>query len=210
MSQSSLHTLWQQSTNSSNNNSAFFEQILLQKPNHIINKLQTHLRYEMLASIVFSAVCTVAAIYTSFNILVNGYCIVLAIFCAIFALGLFIVQKKINTQNQVLPAKQYVIFVQQIFTTYIQFCKQLALLLIPCTIALLLFLYLYETQQNAYNPTLHIINNLHNHPVLVQLFIWIVVYSTAVYFFTKWYVQKMYGQYVTQLQQALQAFDENE
>ncbi len=180
-----------------------FTSLLTKKTQSVIGKLKKSLRFEIYSGIVINLLFWYIGLtshYRTFNI----YFSVFAFLSLGFIGLLFYLLKRTNQlSSATLPVKNNL---QTIVTIIEDFCKryfQFTMGLLPVCF-IFAFMLVYQEQEQI--PQMdRLAKRLFSSQWKVVVFI--VVYmgglSFGVYYFTKWYLKKLYGNYVTQLKSCI-------
>jgi hypothetical protein len=159
------------------------------------------IKRSMLFELVFGALCMTVFIWACYKypyLYVRFFCTLTIFFCIVFIIYLVRLFKRINFfEKAPLSVKdnlQHIIDILQRFTTlYFQF----SMLMLPVIFLLgLLVGYLDISQQG-------LAGNFHWTKGVVFYAASFIGWSVLMYFFTKWYIKKLYGNYLQQLKHQL-------
>jgi hypothetical protein len=196
-------------TNKSNKSEEDIKQLLHTKTNHIIHKIIRSLNFEIYSSLFFllaflgtgilSKYSSIRIYFGSFGILILAFLVVLY----------FLKQKTKKLSTSTLSVKQNLTELHILLTEFMKRYMQFTMGLLP--IALIFSGYLgYSdattgTNQDLYNsiPTFSSPKNL-----LWFTIGYLVILFVAVYYFTKWYLNKLYGKHLKQLKELIDALEE--
>jgi hypothetical protein len=184
--------------------------LLTKKTKSIVDKLKRNLLLEIVFSVVFIIAFGYVALFAkhpSFKIYFTVFTIVMFIFLCV---QYFLLQKINRLSNTILPIKQNLITIHSTIKEFVKRCFQFTMALIPiCT---LLSGYLgYQDGKNgetieAFDTFINVFSS--HKSVLIFLSIYLVVFSIGMYYFTKWYLNKLYRKYLVQLQVCINDFED--
>jgi hypothetical protein len=183
--------------------------LLKNNPASIVAKIKRSLVFEIVCCIVAIAIFVVVAWQTHYKGL-HIYFSSFSVACLLFMFLLLAVKKRIDTlSSSPLPVKQNLAAIHNIITVYSKRCFQFTMALIPVTMGFSFWLGYHEQgglqpNEEAYFSVL--LNN--SAKVYVFLGAYFLVLAVTAYFLTKWYLKKLYGRYLQQLQDYLQELEE--
>jgi hypothetical protein len=179
--------------------------LLNKRTNSVIGKLKRSLLKEILIStgIVILFICI--GIFSSYSSL-RIYFSVFAVVCGVLILPLiYIFRRTTHLSSTALPIKSNLQTIVSIMEEMIKRYFQFTMAMIPISI---IFSLLLITNDGTISPRFA----KAFFSVSWQVFIFMTVYGTvslvAIYYFTKWYLRKMYGKYVTQLKECINELSE--
>jgi hypothetical protein len=184
--------------------------LLRKKTNSIIVKIKRSLWFEISSCILIILLfgyLGLSSKYSSINIYFSVFTIVFVPFIII----LFYLLKKINRLNtNNLSVKNNLQSIVSILEEFMKRYFQFTMALIPICFVFAFFLGYNEKQ--SIEPLDEII--LKHKPSYSFITIFTVVYMTSltvgIYYFTKWYLKKLYGNYVNELKIYINELKENE
>jgi hypothetical protein len=184
--------------------------LLRKKTNSIIVKIKRSLWFEISSCILIILLfgyLGLSSKYSSINIYFSVFTIVFVSFIII----LFYLLKKINRLNtNNLSVKNNLQSIVSILEEFMKRYFQFTMALIPICFVFAFFLGYNEKQ--SIEPLDEII--LKHKPSYSFITIFTVVYMTSltvgIYYFTKWYLKKLYGNYVNELKIYINELKENE
>lgn len=175
--------------------------LLGKKTQSVVGKIKTSLILEMIISAVFTLACIAVAIfgvYTSLRI----YFAIFALVCLLFIPLLYLLFKKTNKlSSTALPVKGNLQALSLLIKEYVRRYFQLTMASIP--ISLLTAFLLGYTDESLYNPDSNtsFFSVLFESPLIISVIIvYILIFSVGMYYFTRWYLKKLYGNYLVQLE----------
>ncbi|MEP6844784.1 MAG: hypothetical protein ABI861_02225 [Panacibacter sp.] len=187
--------------------------LLLGKKTHsVIGKLKRSLIIELISAIVFTFVCIAIAIFGAYTSL-RIYFAIFAVVCALFIVFLYVLLTKTKRLgSSVLPVKSNLQILVNLIREYIKRYFQLTMALIP--VSMILALMLGYTDENLYNPEQHdsfFPNFFIGSTLKIALVAgYLVIFSVGMYYITKWYLKKLYGNYMCQLEILIKELEENQ
>ncbi|HXL56216.1 MAG TPA: hypothetical protein VN958_08170 [Chitinophagaceae bacterium] len=179
--------------------------LLNRKTQSVISKLKRSLRIEIITCIVFTFVCVSIGIfggYTSLRI----YFSIFAVVCLLFLPVLwFLLQKTKKLGSTSLPVKSNLELIVKILKEYVKRYFQLTMGLIPITLILVLFLGYTDVSdlKDSFSLTLNV-----STKQVIFITAYAIMFTIAMYYFTKWYLKKLYGNYIYQLQSFIKELEE--
>lgn len=178
--------------------------LLGKKTQSIVSKLKRSLRIELITCIVLTIACAaiaVFAVYTELRI----YFSIFALLCFLFLpLLWFLLKKTERLSRSALPVKSNLESIVKILREYIKRYFQITMALIPVSLLLVIFLGYYGTpnlEKNLFTLTA-------STKQLIFFIAWAVAFTIAMYYFTRWYLKKLYGNYLNELQELIKELEE--
>jgi len=172
----------------------------------ILGKLKKSLIFEIIVGIIF----LIAFIYVSVTSpwwSIRVYFNVFNIVCVVFLLLLFSLLKKINQASAShVPVKSNLTSLLQVLREFVKRYFQLTMGLIPVCFGLSFWLG-YQDGLNNSSAIPEIIHFSSSNQALIFFGVYAVVLTIGIYFFTKWYLKKLYGKYLDELETLIQELD---
>jgi len=175
----------------------------------VIGKIKRSLWIEIITCIVFTFACAAISFWGKYAWL-RTYFLIFAGICFLFLPVLwFLLQKTKRLSSASLPVKSNLELLVRILKEYVKRYFQLTIALIPITIFVALLLG--YSDENLHNPKLH--NPFFSEITgstrkIIYLIAYLVIFSTGMYYATKWYLKKFYGNYIDQLQSLIKELEE--
>jgi hypothetical protein len=164
----------------------------------LLQKLKQSLLLEMIIAIVFAALCTYMVffsdswqyhtLFSMFSIIAVGLIIVL-----------YVLLKRVNEFISISPVKQNLEKLITILEEYVKRYLQLTLFLLPVCFVLGVWLT-YNDPENVLLPL--------DWKTVVLLSTAMIILGTTFFFFTRWYLKRLYGDHLRQLKALLTEIDE--
>jgi MFS family permease len=151
---------------------------------------------------------TIFGAYTSLRIYFGIFTVICALFIPLLYKKLIKTKKLSNTA---VPVKKNLQALILLIKEYIKRYFQLTMVLIP--ISLIISFALGYSDENLNNPDLSnpFFPNFIGSPFKITIvIIYVIAFSFGMYYFTKWYLKKLYGNYVQQLEALLAELEEAE
>jgi MFS family permease len=174
--------------------------ILHAKTKSVISMLKRSMYIELASAILFTIVFACIGLFSTYWSL-RIYFGVFSIFCAafIFVIG-YLLKKTTQLSNAELPIKTNLQILVNILKEYIRRYFQFSMGLLP--VCILFSFYLGYNEPPAYKPQL-IIPMVHVTKSSVYVYLFFFTYFAALavglYYFTRWYLKKLYGNYLERL-----------
>jgi len=192
-----------------NKSAADIAVLLKKQTSSVIRKLQKSLWFDLAANIfvlfifiwqgLYNASWTLRVYFSSF--------IVLSVVALIVLIYLI---KKINTvNNNILPVKQNLENIYTIIKYYKTKCFQLTMLLIPFCITFIFVLAYIENESGHQFDELIIKLNDRVWILYAAIAAYVLSITVGIYYFTKWWLKKLYGRYLDQLKSLMSELEEN-
>ncbi len=172
--------------------------LLTKKANSVLVKIQKSLWFEIISAIVITIAFALIAFiskYQSIQIYFSVFTLVFIPFTIVF---IFLLKKTSSIDNN-LPVKSNLQSIVNILEEFMKRYFQFTMALIP--ICLVFSFALGYTEKEP----IHFMDNLIStyKPSVLWILVFTAVYVVGlivgVYYFTKWYLRKMYGKYVDEL-----------
>lgn len=176
------------------------------KTNAITHKIKRSLITEIIFSIVFIAAFIVVCVFTKFHS-IRLYFGVFSLVLILFTVILFYLLQRTNRLNTaVLPVVQNLKSLHKILNEFVKRYFQFTMLLIP--VSLLFSSYLgYTDAKNHIESFNYFPVNITAKKQLIFLSIFLIVFVVSMYYFTKWYLKKLYGNHLIQLKQMIEQLE---
>lgn len=178
------------------------------KTNTILTKIKNSLKFEIFIGILITTFLT----WLYFHFIQTSISIYFGVFSIITVINIFILSKLFYLTNKILKnnsnnVKTNLRQLHILLKNFIRKCFQFTMLLIPICFATATFLTYNDIQfeKGIFNKEFDVPFPKHLIFILSAL---VIGFTIFMYFFTKWYLQKMYGIHLTQLQQMLNELDE--
>lgn len=183
--------------------------LLGSKTKSVTGKIRRSLKIEIVACIVFAILCAGFGIFGAYTWL-RIYFGIFALICLLFLPVLFILFKKATDFGSTdLPVKRNLQRLVNLMQEFVKRYFQITMALIPVSIVMAFLLGYYSaTPVNT---------NLQNTPPpnfgsiafkITALIAYLVFFGWGMYYFTKWYLKKLYGNYTEQLQALIKELEE--
>ncbi len=172
--------------------------ILKQASSSVVAKITRNLKMELGFAVLFTLGClagTFLAPLWSFK----TYMAIASSIGLGFVLVLVYLLIKINTyQSSPLPLKDNLLSILKIVEKYVKTYYQLSMMLIPVCLFLALLLSFKDPARSA---------EIFSTTSILLLAVYMLVLSVVVYYFNKWYINKLYGKYTNKLKESLAELD---
>lgn len=174
--------------------------LLNKKTQSVLGKLSRSLRIELIASTAFTIILLGTAFYTAYSSL-RIYSIIFAVLCFLFLPVILVLLKKVNALAlSALPVKNNLQQLHQVLRQFVRLYFQLTMALIPVATILAGWLgYHDQLIINQQSAAAEVIQNSEAIKYIVILTIYLIAFTVGMYFFTRWYLKKLYGNYLAQL-----------
>jgi hypothetical protein len=184
-------------------------QMLSKKTFSVIEKLKKSIQYEILFGFLGMVLFTILAFSTKYHS-VRTYFGVSAVFIFVFLFLLIYLLKKTTELNKVHQPvisnlNNYVILIEEYMKRYFQF----TMAMVP--ICLFFAGWLGYHEKTPVPELDHLIGRSHLGMTVVMVIsvIYLISFSVGMYYFTKWYLHKIYGRYVLELKKCIKDLQEN-
>jgi cobalamin synthase len=181
--------------------------LLHKKTSSVITKLKKSLLFE----IVFSGFALLIFLYVSVFSKYNSIQIYFTFFTVLLLamiIVLVLLYKKVNTLSKAhlnKPVKQNLESIHKILNEFIKRYFQLTMLLIPVCFIFSAYLGYQDGKKGITITEVEKFNSLFQTKDQLSIFliVYIIVFSLAAYYFTKWYLNKLYGRYLKNLEECI-------
>lgn len=180
-----------------------FTILLTQKTNSVLQKLKRSLLIEVIICFAFTLLFFIVGIFNQHKG-VKIYFTTFAIVCLLLFIVLLLLYKRMQKNNNAyLSVKENLEAIYLLLKEYSKRNFQLTMALIP--ICVLFAAYLgYRDGLNIQDIDTSILSFFaSSKQMIVFLVLYIVILTISTYFFTKWYLKKLYGTYLKQLQDCI-------
>lgn len=184
--------------------------LLTKKTQSVIHKLKKSLWLEIICCIVFILLFSYVAIVSKYPSL-RIYFSVFAVFSVFFLLVLTYLLKRINQLgNASMSIKQNLIAIHTIIKDFVKRYFQFTMSLIPICFIFSGYLGYQDATNGNDIEELDKFNSLfkNNTRVIIFLSVYMVLLTVGIYYFTKWYIKKLYGKYLEQLQTCIDELEQ--
>jgi hypothetical protein len=183
-------------------------QMLSKKTFSVIEKLKKSIQYEILFGFFGMMLFAVLAFSTKYQS-VRTYFGVSAIFIFVFLFLLIYLLKKTTELNKVHQPvisnlNSYVILIEEYMKRYFQF----TMAMVPICLFFAGWLGYHEKSPVPELDKLIGKSHLGMTVVLIISVIYLISFSVGMYYFTKWYLHKIYGKYVLELKKCIKDLQE--
>lgn len=184
--------------------------LLKKKAHSVLSKIRRSLWFEIVFCIAFTALLIYIAIagkYQSLRIYSGIFSVIMVLITGV----MFFLLKKINlASGSNLPIREnlqnIVVLMDEFIRRYFQFC----IVLLPACIILSAYLQIHEKETIVeMDALLHKIRPQQSNKLLVTL-LYLVGSFVGLYYLTKWYLKKLYGNFVAQLKDYIRELEETE
>ncbi len=175
----------------------------------VICKLKKSLWIEIICCIIFIASFAFVGLFSKHWSL-RVYFSTFTIVCLIFLLVLYYLLTRIRQlSNTSLPIKNNLQLIHSIIKEYVKRSFQFTMALIPICMIYSFWLG-YKDPSDEIHFTEGFLSRHLSSPQKVYLFlgVYMVLLTIGVYYFTKWYLKKLYGNYLQQLQTCINELEE--
>ncbi|MFT3934307.1 MAG: hypothetical protein QM726_11865 [Chitinophagaceae bacterium] len=174
------------------------EASLRQQAGTITNKIKSSIWFEFAVFALASVVAVVCWFFYP-NLYVHLFCIATILFCIVFGSGLLTVYKKITYyESQQTTVKESLETIIDIVSRFTRLYFKISMGLLPVIFAFgFIALYIDISKQGLFQQ-------FHFTPkMILSAITFIIIWSALIYILSKWYIRKLYGNYLHQLKQQL-------
>lgn len=181
-----------------------FASLLTKKRTSVLHKLKRSLLIELWICVAFTLLFTYIGLFNKHHS-IRVYFSVFSVVCLLFFIVLVLLYKRVQKNNiPELTVKDNLVCIHSIIKEYTKRNFQLTMAMLP--VCLLFAGYLgYEDGKTAIANGTDDFSRFHSFftsskQVIIFSVIYIVALTVGTYYFTKWYLQKLYGTYLVELQ----------
>lgn len=181
--------------------------LLVKNANSVTAKLKRSIWFEIIACVVLALGLAAAGLYTTYTSF-QIYFSFFAVICVLFIPVLYYLLKKTRQLGATaMPVKSNLQQLSTILRQYVTMYFRLTMAIIPVSFMLAFTLgynddALHMPGKNPYAVSLH-----ETPSVIMFLTAYFIVFAAGMYYFTKWYLKKLYGNYLDQLQQLVRELE---
>jgi hypothetical protein len=185
--------------------------MLSKSTSSVVGKIIRSLVLELIVSIIFSIACLAVAVFAPYSSL-RIYFGIFTVVCSLFIPVLYIKLKKTKRlTSSAMPVKKNLQTLIALIKAYIKRYFQLTMALIPISIIISFTLGYRDENLNNSNLVNPFFIDLINSPLKITfIIIYITGFAASMYYFTKWYLKKLYGNYIHQLEELLDELEETQ
>ena len=183
--------------------------MLKKKAQSVICKLKKSLWIEIICCIIFIAAFAYVGIFSkhwSLRVYFSTFTVLLLAFLGI----LFYLLKRIKRlSDTILPIKNNLQLIHSIIKEYVKRAFQFTMALIPICMAFSFWLGYMDPTENMHFGEGFLSRHLTSvKQVYLFLGVYMVILTITAYYLTKWYLRKLYGNYLKQLQECINELEE--
>ena len=167
------------------------------------------MQFELILNILFSLLCLYGLIVLKIWSL-RIYTIIILIVCLLSIIALVAFSKKINQlTNTLLPVKKNLEEVYAIMKAFVKRYFQFVMSLIPFTFVLTFSLGYYQGKTSDVPAFDSLAKSFtHLNYLIIATIVYVAAVTIGAYYFTKWYLRKLYGKYMDELKALLAELEE--
>lgn len=175
-----------------------------QKAGNIVAKIKRSVIMETILAIIVSLVFLYFAYaYPSFSF--RAYFGIFSCISIAFVASLFVLYIKLQRLQANAPVRQNLQDTKDIMKAYIKNYFRFCMILLPVCLCLAIFVFLFDFYTITPNQSLFTAYMLRH--LWLPLCVCYCLFSAGMYFFTKFYLKKLYGEHITQLEKLLQELE---
>jgi membrane glycosyltransferase len=177
-----------------------FAALLKKKANSVISKIRKSLQFEIISCIVITllfAIIGFISSYSSFRI----YFITFTLLFLPFIFILIYLLRKTNKINNSGSVRSHLQSIISILEEFVKRYFQFTMALIPICFTFAFILGYNEKESIPMLDHFHALYNPSLSMILTSALLYMVVFAVGIYYFTKWYLQKLYSRYILQLKE---------
>ena len=173
--------------------------LLSKRMQSILSRIKRNIWIELWLCIVFAILFALVGIFGKYHFLSIYFSVFAVVFVLVGVALWFLLKKIAQLHAGPLPVKQNLQKIHDIMKEFVKRYFQLTMGLIPVC---LVFSFLLGYYGNEHVVEIDPVVSKMKSPtaLLVFLVIYIIAFTIGAYYFTKWYLKKVYGNYLAQLQ----------
>lgn len=181
--------------------------LLHKKTSSVITKLKKSLLFEIVFTVVAVLIFAYISIFTKYNSIQIYFTFFTVLLLAMIVV-LILLYKKINTLSKAhlnKPIKQNLESIHKILNEFIKRYFQLTMLLIPVCFIFSAYLGYQDGKKGITITEIEKFELLFQTKEQLNIFliVYIIVFCLVAYYFTKWYLNKLYGRYLKNLEECI-------
>jgi len=177
---------------------AALQDMLAQRTESVIHRIKRSIRLELIAFMLF-ALAAIACWLLYHSLLVHLFCIATWVLCLSFSTYLLLLQRRIIFfENFPASVRQNIEQVIQIVRRFTKLYAGISLGMLPVIYCFGLLIGYIELSSRGLLQNFALSKGM-----LLAGIAFIVCWSVFIFFISKWYIRKLYGQYLLQLEQQL-------
>lgn len=175
------------------------------KTNSVVSKIRKSLLTETIFSLIFVGLFVCVGLLSG-NFGIKVYFSFFSLFILIFTGFLFyLLQQTKSLTSSSDSVKENLKKLHLLLSVFVKRYFQFTMLLIPICILFSVYLGYADREYNIDNVILSASTNLEKYIALLILAI--IVFSVAMYFFTKWYLRKLYGNHLSEMKEMIEQLE---
>lgn len=179
--------------------------LLHKKTGSIVDKLKRSLWIEILCGVVVFIVFGYIGLFSSYHSLRIYFSVFTILVAAFVGLLFFLLRRTTRLSSTALPVKSNLQTIINIIEEFMKRYFQFTMALIPiCFIFSFLVGYYEPKPMPEADRIAKSIFGQNPWKMIIFLVAYMALLSVGIYYFTKWYLRKLYGKYVTQLKECIE------
>lgn len=182
--------------------------LLGKKTGSIVEKLKKSLWMEILFGFMVVIVFLYIGIWSKYNSL-RIYFSIFGVLSALFVgLLIYLLRRTTRLSNSSLPVKGNLVTIVNIIEEFMKRYFQFTMALIPICFIFSFLLGYHEKQPIAAVDTFAKGHFTHLWQMIIFGIVYMALLTVGMYYFTKWYLKKLYGKYISQLKECIEELKE--
>ncbi|OIR00597.1 hypothetical protein GALL_172870 [mine drainage metagenome] len=175
----------------------------------VVRKLQRSLWFDLAANVFVLLIFIWQGLYNASWALRVYFSSFIVLSVVALLVLIYLIKKIQSLNNTILPVKQNLESIYTIVSEYKTRCFQLTMILIPVCIAFIFVLAYVENQSGHRFDDL--INKLNDRAWIfyTAIIVYVLAITIGIYYFTKWWLKKLYGRFLDQLKSLIEELEEN-
>ncbi|WP_153798110.1 hypothetical protein [Foetidibacter luteolus] len=171
----------------------------------VLGKLKRSLLFEIVFAVIFIIVCVVLAFksgYWSMRVYFGVFTVVLIPF---FVVLIYLLKKLNRVSSHPMPVKENIITLYGLLREFVKRYFQFTMSLLPLCFALAFWAGYNEPDKSIEDKGIKFGSNA---GLIAFMVAYISALGIGMYYFTKWYLNKLYGKYLRQLEGLIKELDD--
>jgi len=166
----------------------------------VLGKIKRSLLFEIICCVVFILACLSAVFLANYWYLKVYFGIFTVLLQPFFIVLIYLLRKMKKVYHHTMPVKKNLETLYVLLKEFVKRYFQFTMGLIPFCLIIAMWLGYNDPEREHVSQGFTFVRN---SSLLIFLILYVVVLAIIMYFFTKWYLKKLYGNYLEQLKALL-------
>lgn len=175
------------------------------KTNSVISKIKKSLVTEIIFSVIFIAIFTYVSLFSknsSIRIYFSFFLVVISVFTGFL---FYLLQRTNSLTSSADSIKDNLKKLHSLLSEFLKRYFQFTMLLIPICLLFSGYLGYLDSEHNINSNMLSTSINPKKYIILLGLMV--VIFSVGMFFFTKWYLRKLYGNHLAEMKEMIEQLE---